>query len=969
MGRQYLLIAATRTTAPEIRVLADSLARIDPDVPRSIVVLDEDPHSLELLEGAGEIRTGNELGIDLDLVGRWVGAYGEDGLIWAAFPHVLASAGEPGDHVLWLEGEIAVVRAPEPFWRALESSDLVAGLVAPSLAQRDGERKDAAGGRPYALQSATAVAHNKGELVSRSVLGWRAGSQALAKVLAEWPVPRDVPTFESIASSATAQLWFNALALSEEIELVRSPDALLSPSQLISHRVDRGSTDTAPLVDGRPLRLLCLRGFDAYQPHLLEGEIVTARLSDYPALEPLLSRRAEALIAAGWTRPKKTKPAYATTEGDVFDLNDFIAPDSRWSELPEGLPLNKMTRGLIRAGMREGTITRSPFGEEGFEQLRTYVRQPARQGGAVGVNRILHAVYGLRPDLQVAFPLIDGNGGLALIDWAWNSAIREMSIPESFLPPRPEPAAAQEEPEGEREPDTKGVNLAGYFTSVLGLGESVRQIALALEAAEVPTTLVQGLFVPPTYQQDDLAPVRPQDAHHDVNIIVINGDRMEDFAHDVGEEFFAGRPTIGVWWWEVDPLPIEEWEPALKWLDEIWVGTDFIRGLIEPHVDVPVWVFPVPVSAERLEEPLERSYFGWKKDETVFLYIWDYHSTEARKNPSGLVEAYRRAFPEGSKTRLVLKCINHENVPEADEKVRVAAAGRDDITIIDRFLSAREKNALLELCDCYVSPHRSEGFGYTPAEAMLLSKPVVMTDYGGTTQYADETVARIVEWAPARVGPDALPYPSYGRWADPDLDDLGAALRWIVEEPEAAAAMAERGRRRIEERHNPVAGGTAMRERLELVRDRYVEARKEAAQPSEEGVAESAHAQPVATARSLLKRLSDLALLLPRRKWRALMDRAVATRTADLRGDLAALTVSATAAVEQIEQEGRGCRTLARRIEERLDEQLVALRRRDDELERRITGHLDEQIGALQRQYEELKREIGELKRAQEEHD
>jgi glycosyltransferase involved in cell wall biosynthesis len=34
-------------------------------------------------------------------------------------------------------------------------------------------------------------------------------------------------------------------------------------------------------------------------------------------------------------------------------------------------------------------------------------------------------------------------------------------------------------------------------------------------------------------------------------------------------------------------------------------------------------------------------------------------------------------------------------------------------------------------CDCYVSLHRSEGFGLTIAEAMLLGKPVIATRYGG----------------------------------------------------------------------------------------------------------------------------------------------------------------------------------------------------------------------------------------------
>ena len=915
MSRRYLLIAATRATAPEVRVLADSLARVDPAVPRTIVVIDEDPQSLELLAGAGEIRTGTKLGLDSDLVGRWVGAYGERGLIWAAFPQVLSSIGDPGDHVLWIGADIAVVQAPLPFWSALEESDVVAGLAAPSLAPRGHERRDSAGGRPYALQPASALARQDGELVSRSVLGWTVDSRAVTSLLSEWPVPQDFPTYESLATSATAQLWFNALALHDEVELVRSAGSVLSAVQLLSRTVEPGPTDTTPLVDGQPLTLLGLRGFDARQPHLLEGKIVTARVSERPALAPLLRERAEALIAAGWTR---------------LDGNDVAGPlgeaprGTRWDELPEGLPHNGITQGLIRYGLRDGAITHSPFSEAGFDQLRAYALQPARQGGSVGVNRLLHAIYGVRPDVRGAFPSLDGNDGLSFIEWAWSSGRQEMSIPKSFLPPRPAFGAAARKTPARREPDTEGVNLAGYYTSGIGVGESMRQIATALETAGIPTTPVQGLFVPSTRQQAELPPVGPQDAHHDVNVVVVNGFQMPDFVRDVGEGFFAERPTIGVWWWEVDPFPAAEWAPALRWLDELWVGTDFIRGLIEPHVDVPVWVYPVPVSVQRLEWPLERAHFGWKDDETVFLYIWDYHSTEARKNPSGLAEAYRRAFPEGSKTRLVLKCINHESLPEADEKVRQAAAGRADIVFIDYFLSEREKNALLELCDCYVSPHRSEGFGYAPAEAMLLGKPVVLTGYGGTTQYADDTVARIVKWTPSQVGPGAWPYPPDGRWVDPDLDDLAAALRWIIEEPEAAAAMAERGRQRVTERHNMVASGTAMRERLDLVRARGAGRRPSTDQPAKRRIAR----------RLAHNRLTGPPLLALRRKWWSLMDNAVASRTAELNQHVAALQQRVAVATEALGEEERARRALAARVEQLedcLDPQLAALRQRDEE--------------------------------------
>ncbi len=807
MNHHYLLISATYAAAREVRVAAERLAAVDPDVDRTIVVVDEDPRSLELLAGLGTVLKGSDLGMNLDEVGQWAGAYGAQGVMWVAFPHILRAVGEPGDHVLWLGADLHVVGPPDVLWDALESNEVIAGRAAPSLAPHRHDRPDNTNGTPYALQPVTAVVKHDGELVARSLLGWVAGSPVLERALAEWPVPRDTPTHESLANAAVAQQWFNALALGSDVEIVAGGGVVLSIAQLLAREIEASGDPLTPLSSGAPLSLLSLRGFDPREPHLLEGKVRTARVSERPALAPILRGRAEALLALGW---EPHEP--------------FTAHDTRWSVLAEGLPLSQLVQDLVRAGQRAGAITASPFTPEGFEQLRDYVIQPARQGGSIGVNRLLGAVHSERVDLQAAYPALDGPDGLGFLGWAWVYGKDELSIPESFLPPRPAfldaapPAAI-----ARTEPDTEGVNLAGYFTSELGLGESARQIAAALDAAGVAATPVQGLLVPPTRQQAEFQPVGPQDAHHDVNVIVVNGDQMPSFAKDVGPGFFDGRTTIGVWWWEVDPFPFADWAPAMEWIDEIWVGTEFIRSLIEPHVDVPVWVFPVPVAVSKLETPLDRAHFGFGDDETIFLYVWDYHSTEARKNPSGLVEAYRRAFPDPavSNTRLVLKCINHENLPEADEKVRLAAAGRDDIQFIDRFLSGREKNGLLELCDCYVSPHRSEGFGYTPAEAMLLGKPVVVTNYGGTTEYTDDQVARLVQWQPSLVGRGALPYPPDGRWADPDLDDLAAALQWIVAEPEAVAAMAARGEARVRENHGIETTGQAMKARLEIVRARH----------------------------------------------------------------------------------------------------------------------------------------------------
>ena len=51
-------------------------------------------------------------------------------------------------------------------------------------------------------------------------------------------------------------------------------------------------------------------------------------------------------------------------------------------------------------------------------------------------------------------------------------------------------------------------------------------------------------------------------------------------------------------------------------------------------------------------------------------------------------------------------------------EVLAAAAAHPRITVLDCHLPAAEKNALIRELDCYVSLHRSEGFGLTIAEAM-----------------------------------------------------------------------------------------------------------------------------------------------------------------------------------------------------------------------------------------------------------
>ena len=85
-------------------------------------------------------------------------------------------------------------------------------------------------------------------------------------------------------------------------------------------------------------------------------------------------------------------------------------------------------------------------------------------------------------------------------------------------------------------------------------------------------------------------------------------------------------------------------------------------------------------------------------------YRFDFFSTVQRKNPVGLVEAFKRAFTPGEGPALMIKTINADFRPEARERVRHAIGDRPDIRMVDVTLTAEEMAALLRRADCFASP-------------------------------------------------------------------------------------------------------------------------------------------------------------------------------------------------------------------------------------------------------------------------
>lgn len=368
-----------------------------------------------------------------------------------------------------------------------------------------------------------------------------------------------------------------------------------------------------------------------------------------------------------------------------------------------------------------------------------------------------------------------------------------------------------------------GVNVVGFFRAEFGQGEAARRVLAALRRAEVPFSAITYDRVPHRQEHPFEA---DGEARYPSNILCLNAEHLLQFVQDGGAALLRRRSSAGLWFWEGSRLP-RELRPALDLVDEVWVASDFVGQAVSAETSKPVLTFPLPVLVP--EAPaLTRADLGWPEDAFVFLFVFDFFSTLERKNPLGLVEAFTQAFPEPGRALLYLKSINGDRAPAELRRVQDAVRGRPDIVCSDGYVEGERLTALTAQCDCYVSLHRSEGFGLTIAEAMAFGKPAIATGYSGNLAFMDEQSGYLVPYTLTALEQAIGPYPAGTVWADPDLEVAAALLREVYDNPEEARERGAAGRRAVAERQSVERAAAFVASRLpELERVAHERATRE----------------------------------------------------------------------------------------------------------------------------------------------
>lgn len=364
-----------------------------------------------------------------------------------------------------------------------------------------------------------------------------------------------------------------------------------------------------------------------------------------------------------------------------------------------------------------------------------------------------------------------------------------------------------------------GLNIVGFLTAELGVGESARCMVRAADAAGIPSALVPLKLNCKNRLGDQTYASRLQDDNpHDVNIVHVDPPASRDIDHHHGKAFRAGKYNVAYFAWELPEFP-DGWVPSFDYYDEVWCPSDFTSAAIAMKSPLPVITMPHAIGFAAPAGSLAelRAKFGLPQEKFLFLTLFDLNSYSARKNPRAVIDAFRRSGLAGRAAALVIKVQNVKGNEGDFAALQASVADLPDTVLLTDTLSRADIYALEAACDCFVSLHRSEGFGLAVAEAMLLGKPVISTDWSATAEFVSRDNGCPVRARLVTLEQNHGPYAKGSTWADPDPEHAAEYMRRLYDDRSLAARLGRAARETIEAKFSPAVIGARYRRRLESI--------------------------------------------------------------------------------------------------------------------------------------------------------
>ncbi|MCX6391045.1 MAG: glycosyltransferase family 4 protein [Actinobacteria bacterium] len=548
---------------------------------------------------------------------------------------------------------------------------------------------------------------------------------------------------------------------------------------------------------------LATRHFDAFgdQPKVNGADLRFVHFSGFDPRRPSeLSSHQDRIDLSVRTDVATFTDAYAAAL-HCHDYESLAQDPYPFGRAASGRSIGKLARHLYRAQVESG-FEGSLFEESGEARFAESVQAKDSRLEYLTIAQAFYWTF--HTDIQHNFPDTSKLGSARFLHWLKvdSRVASEFGDVVTVMP---------ELGDGAEAPSLDGVNIVGYLTAAMGVGEIARRLVGACDAVDLPVA-PSAVHTP---QIPDVVSFAHLQLRHGFpyahTVACVNADMFQGLALSLENFGFRDSYVSAVWWWEVDSFP-ESLHAAFAHVDQVLVGSAFIEEALRDVSPVPVKRIPIPVQisprAALLSSDLPTS-FDWP-DGFTFYFSFDFNSVWQRKNPLAVVAAFTTAFALESGAHLVIKTLNDEQHPQLVALLNAAIADRADISVLSARVSEDVRDRLVWACDCYVSLHRSEGLGLTMAEAMYAGKPVIATGYSGNMDFMTPENSLLIPYELVAVGSGAGPYPPDARWAEPDLNAAADAMRAVFEDAEFARRIGEAAAKSIRKTNSSHAAGEAL---------------------------------------------------------------------------------------------------------------------------------------------------------------
>jgi glycosyltransferase involved in cell wall biosynthesis len=365
-------------------------------------------------------------------------------------------------------------------------------------------------------------------------------------------------------------------------------------------------------------------------------------------------------------------------------------------------------------------------------------------------------------------------------------------------------------------PAVPDVDVIGYLNLALGVGEAGRSTLRALSRTGLTVRgLETSLNALSSTVETDCGGLLTGTGRAPLQVFVVNADQIAAVTDHLRDRLRQDAYRIIVPFWELAHLP-DAWRAAYDRVDEVWAATRFMQTALLDTIAKPVIHMPLLLDFDP-PPPLERSRFNLPRDRFLFFFAFDYLSFIERKNPQAVIAAFKRAFRHAGQTApvaLVLKTLNAEKAPAKAQPLRAMLEDDPDVILIEETLSRADTLGLVGACDAVVSLHRSEGLGLLVAEAMVLGKPVISTDYSATTELVTAQTGYPVEYRLIPVAAGEYPFHEGQIWADADVEHAAWQMRQVFAGGADVAGRVAEAKRHLRSVYGEAAVSRRQRERL-----------------------------------------------------------------------------------------------------------------------------------------------------------